>query len=270
MQILANALPGFRDLRAPLIAGYIWLLFAWLIAQPDLDHQSTGLGGSLYDLAQRTGPLWIAAAVGVAAYLIGAVSQAISHFLREATLELSLFGLWAADFTVPVRGQLDRILQRGEAMIEGAARDRGLSSRHLNSFYRQLSIRHDEALREGERELDLPATLLVGDQSELFAEVDRLRAEGELRVAVVPPLLALGILLAIEDSYWWLLLLPAVASLFVQGVQKHLDSKKIIADASQVGRVQASSIEKFARWVDETLPTEMERGNRSVTLRGAD
>jgi len=68
VQILANALPGFRDLRAPLTAGYIWLLFAWLWASPDPDQMTTGFGGSLHDLSQRAGPIWTGLAVGVAAY----------------------------------------------------------------------------------------------------------------------------------------------------------------------------------------------------------
>jgi hypothetical protein len=36
MQILASALPGFRDLRAPLTAGYLWLILLWIWLKPDL------------------------------------------------------------------------------------------------------------------------------------------------------------------------------------------------------------------------------------------
>jgi len=72
--------------------------------------------------------------------------------------------------------------------------------RPANSCWTRSTRRGDAALLESDRELSLPATLLVGEQPELFAEVDRLRAEGELRLAVVPPLLATIVLLAFEVS----------------------------------------------------------------------
>lgn len=122
-----------------------------------------------------------------------------------------------------------------------------------------LERRAREASTETDRELDLPATLLVGDQAELFAEVDRLRAEGELRLAVVPPLIGLTFLLAFETSFWWFLLLGAIVILFRQGLERDLDSKKSIADAIRIGRVKSSGVAKFLRWVEESFPTEIKR-----------
>jgi hypothetical protein len=82
VQILANALPGFRDLRAPVIAGYMWLIFVWLLVDPNLSHRpSSTLGGALYDLGNRVGHVGIAVAVSVAAYLIGTVSQVATSML---------------------------------------------------------------------------------------------------------------------------------------------------------------------------------------------
>lgn len=63
MQILASALPGFRDLRAPVIAGYGWLLFGWLLVQPDLNQRPQNpLGAALYDLGHELGRIWVAVA----------------------------------------------------------------------------------------------------------------------------------------------------------------------------------------------------------------
>ena len=39
--MLTSLLPGVRDLRAPLAAGYIWLLFGWLVVEPR--YSSLGL-----------------------------------------------------------------------------------------------------------------------------------------------------------------------------------------------------------------------------------
>lgn len=65
LQILASALPGFRDLRAPIIAGYMWLVFAWLIVQPDPNHRPDGgVGAAVYDLGHDVGRVWVFIAVG--------------------------------------------------------------------------------------------------------------------------------------------------------------------------------------------------------------
>jgi hypothetical protein len=85
MAILSNALPGFRDLRAPLVAGYCWLLFAWLVVEPHLPvREATGLLDSLLDLSGAVGKVGTALAVSVAAYLIGSVSGSVSRAAARA------------------------------------------------------------------------------------------------------------------------------------------------------------------------------------------
>ena len=261
MQILASALPGFRDLRAPIVAGYMWLLFAWLWVNPDLDHPSeTGLSGTIYDLFQRIGPIWIAIAAGVLAYLMGSVSQDLSRVLRMLWLEYGLdfpgrgLGLRRDDRIRTTFERARSILESESARLSPAARD---------TLRDQVSRRAQEASHEAARELELPATLLVGDKSELFAEVDRLRAEGELRMAVVPPLVGLTAYFCIEDSRWWLLTCPLIVVLFFQGLQRELDSKKSIADAIWMGRVESSSISKFTQWVDKVLASEIDRAAKN-------
>jgi hypothetical protein len=49
VQILSNALPGLRDLRGPIIADYMWLVFVWLLtARTSTPVLTTGIGGTLY------------------------------------------------------------------------------------------------------------------------------------------------------------------------------------------------------------------------------
>jgi len=56
MQLLLNASPGFRDVRAPLMAGYLWLLFAWLLARPNLSSRPRdALGAAAFDLGEYGG-----------------------------------------------------------------------------------------------------------------------------------------------------------------------------------------------------------------------
>jgi hypothetical protein len=82
--VLASALPGFRDLRGPLIAGYLWLLFGWLILDPELPppaNNGTGFVDTLLDLADVVGRVGIALAVSVAAYLVGSISATLSQLI---------------------------------------------------------------------------------------------------------------------------------------------------------------------------------------------
>jgi hypothetical protein len=56
----SSHLPGFRDLRAPLTAGYLWLLLLWIVIKPDISKRPTNsVVGSVYDLAKDAGPIWI-------------------------------------------------------------------------------------------------------------------------------------------------------------------------------------------------------------------
>jgi hypothetical protein len=51
-QMLLNLLPGLRDLRAPLAAGYLWLAAGWLFFAPkllDLQNNGEGVLKDIYD-----------------------------------------------------------------------------------------------------------------------------------------------------------------------------------------------------------------------------
>src|SRR5688572_18576909 len=84
MNILANALPGFRDLRGPVIAGYLWLLVIWATFTPDLSSRpSGGFAAEAYDLGQDIGRVPALVALSVAAYLIGSLSLELVQALAR-------------------------------------------------------------------------------------------------------------------------------------------------------------------------------------------
>jgi hypothetical protein len=76
-RVIANLLPGLRELRAPLAAGYLWLLGAWLLVEPHIADRTdaTGAVAALYDLESAAGPLGVVAGVSFVAYLIGSLSE---------------------------------------------------------------------------------------------------------------------------------------------------------------------------------------------------
>lgn len=92
--MLASVLPGLRELRAPLAAGYLWLAFAWLIFRDDVPARSeaTGIVGDVFELAQFAGPAATLAAVTFVAYLVGALSAAFTNYVLTGagvTMDLS-------------------------------------------------------------------------------------------------------------------------------------------------------------------------------------
>ena len=62
--MLANLLPGLRDLRAPLAAGYLWLAAGWLYLAPQLPasaNDATGVMKDIYRVVDASEPVTIAA-----------------------------------------------------------------------------------------------------------------------------------------------------------------------------------------------------------------
>jgi hypothetical protein len=81
--VLASLLPGIRDLRAPLAAGYMWLLAGWLLFHSRIPSRDEATGGidALYALENATTSVGLAVALSFLAYLIGSLSQAVSDWL---------------------------------------------------------------------------------------------------------------------------------------------------------------------------------------------
>lgn len=73
--MIASLLPGLRELRAPLTAGYIWLLGLWLSLRSLVPtDQPLGIYRDIVDLANWAGKPAILAASALVAYIIGTLS----------------------------------------------------------------------------------------------------------------------------------------------------------------------------------------------------
>jgi hypothetical protein len=275
VQILASALPGFRDLRAPLIAGYLWLVFLWILIKPDLHTRpANGAAGAVYDLAKDAGPIWIGLGVGVAVYLVGSVSQALSPLLGHK----ALFALWPrllrlianllghiGDKASGLRTRLLGIIAEPEKDLfqryEWEAQRRLTSvpgkprAVRVNPTYDEFLVRLSSARRGLDKELELPATVLLEKEPDpqLFSEADRLKAERELRLAVVPPLAFIFGFLVLNQSCWWWLAQIGVVILLWQGHSRNLEFRSVMIGAVDRGRARSRSIEELKQWV-EALP----------------
>lgn len=266
MQILASALPGFRDLRAPLIAGYLWLLFLWILVKPDIHKRPTNeVTGAVYDLAKDAGPIWIGLGVGVAAYLIGSVSQALSpvigHRILPPIAEMAWDRVRRREKLRPIP-EMDLI---GPYLDEAERKVRAIPPERMSAANAsvQVQARLTRATRGLDEELELPATLLLTERGQepdpqLFSEADRLKAERELRLAVVPPLFAIVIFLGWSQSCWWFIALLPVAILLWQAHSRSLAFRSLMIGALGRGLARSQSVEDFRSWV-EKLPESLSR-----------
>jgi hypothetical protein len=73
--MLASLLPGLRELRAPLAAGYLWLVTGWLVLRDRVDTDSQAVQG-LLDLRDVTSTAGYIAALSFIAFMLGALWEA--------------------------------------------------------------------------------------------------------------------------------------------------------------------------------------------------
>jgi hypothetical protein len=73
--MLASLLPGVREVRGPLVAGYLWLLFAWLVVDVPERAELSGPLAQVAELGDLLTPVGVGVAASFAAYLIGSLSE---------------------------------------------------------------------------------------------------------------------------------------------------------------------------------------------------
>jgi hypothetical protein len=173
--VLTSLLPGVRELRAPLAAGYLWLLLVWLTVAGSLPNKREAHGSfeRLYDLEPLVSTVGIAVVASVGAYLVGSLAIDAQVFLGQVALYL-----------------LDK----------AGGRARWIGSRIGPGWF---SAEHSERETRKVRLLVLAPAW--------HAEVDRPDSEATLCMALWPPVTALVVYLGSTISLPWFaaLLIPA-------------------------------------------------------------
>jgi tetratricopeptide (TPR) repeat protein len=246
--VVANLLPGLREIRAPLISGYLWLAFLFLIFHEDLPTRAhSGQLQPLFSLADRLSAFGIATVSGVAAYLVGsAVQELIKLAGRLVSQERPLYGEAGTHLSDAGREDIRRYvglrLQRVRGKLFQVAISPG--EKGVDEEPGPLTI---------ERELPLVRTLLLGERPELVREIDRLQAEADLRITVAFPLLFLAGFLAGEVALGWLAILPAALLLVAQGYQRQREAGDLLAKALRIGKADAPALESLEASADVVL-----------------
>lgn len=287
--MFASLLPGLRHIRAPLAAGFVWLLGGWLLLADHVPAKQDATGGleTLIALGERLNPVALGAVAAFSAYVVGAIAAEI---LGPVTRDLSMiYQTFRGNPPSERTGAVPRdpgilFTQSAEVSIKAVASERvGEVRRRLQEAQIKPSaiinathefadeedhqifyMEHPDSWMQGDflteqaqtrslSEFDLLTTRLMSTDPGLFAEIDRRRAEAELRYQLVPAVLFLDAALAITWTPWVLLALPVAGLLFIQGVRSAEKAGDMVADAVLIGQVTPPAIERVTRIADELI-----------------
>jgi hypothetical protein len=312
--VLANFLPGVRQLRAPLAAGLLWLLAVWLVVEPSIPASGADAGEPWHafdEIGRAVSGLGIglaAIAVTFAAYLVGSLTENVwralpsrafgsprvfwdspqqrrerdAGRLRLRLRRLRIFASFTGIFTVgptfvetglpwpPTRfpPQSDPVLPS----IEAFEKLRELAGQWLESagyatergeiqpmdvvdglvfegpgLWATYTLPKAEVVAKVISELDLIRTRLLGKEPELFSAVDRISSESELRFAILPPLVALIGVLAVQSTPLWLAGLLLVWLLLRDGARRRRAASDLLIDAIYLERVKPPAVDMLIR-----------------------
>ena len=287
--MLSSLIPGLREIRAPLVAGFLWLGFFWLwIDLPprrEVEAQE-GPWAALLELGDAIGRPGLLAAATFAAYLIGSLTEEVRG--------------WIIARRTLVHWRESRLRRRGDRTNgAGVMSQRGEASitQYLYQALRDIAAEaHTKGYKDIREALGRPTDYpvadgvhladyetLVGDtatelfhevgllrtrlrvsNADLAAEVDRLEAEGTLRLAMALPLTLLILTLGYQDSWLWLLGLPVVVMLVWQGQSRTQESGDALADALLAGVLTAPAVDRIRAEVQSAQDRRAQVSVRSI------
>ena len=277
--MLASLLPGLRELRTPLAAGYLWLVALWLaVAQSFPDRSDAdGVAETVYELVDGVSVVGVGVAASFAAYIVGALSLAFFTtplrmlFRSERLTQVEQLN----PFSKQARAAVEQLAREARVRLEGLvalretpleqliaeeARPLGRAPRRrprrpatLTASTRVLSPAESREAALRRLILDdfkLVMTRLLGTETDLYSAIDRHRAEVEFRLGVIPPLAALACVVGVLVGWPWSGIaaaagVVAVAGLFWDAVNRERDGNDLIADALAIRRVAAPTLERL-------------------------
>ena len=312
--MLLNLLPGFRELRAPLAAGYLWLFAGWLAFGGNVPAPA-----GAEEFFNQFQALGAAAALTFAAYLLGSFLTDLFNVLWLGIRLLRTGPIYGTGHTYPSsleeKGRLRERLIRMQATLplsaEGAAVLDDVARRAVEGIPRDERASLDEALfihsdytvrglgggrwirggretyRPGDAkfavddpadalplrvtlalgdELDVARFRLLSEESALFQEVDRLSAEGDFRIAVSTPLIAIAVVLGFTSSPLWFLAIFPLVVLPWLGMNRQEESGDRVVYAIRAGKVKTPFLEQLSKYEPDVAGALKEETHASGEL----
>ncbi|MER7950794.1 hypothetical protein ABTY59_25715 [Streptomyces sp. NPDC096079] len=244
--MLTSLLPGIRELRTPLAAGYIYAMALLLITGehvPDRKDAPPALA-PFYELVAWAGkPATLAASIFVA-YVLGSMLELSPVGVARLTSGHLLKAKASPDGPIVYSSPL--LSSRSMRDLVRYARSRlGLAQ-----SARRLSPADEAVLAEGLTRLlsELPElrTRLYAANQDLYGDYDRKAAEASFKVNVG----LAGIVLSFAaneklDASWTLLCVPMLFLIF-RGVIADREAKTVLVEALVADQIQSPGFEAFA------------------------
>ncbi|MGD9998209.1 MAG: hypothetical protein AB7L17_07205 [Ilumatobacteraceae bacterium] len=255
--MLANFLPGLREVRTPLTVGYVWLIGLWIVAGDRLPASrpaGDGLVPRTFDLFDFTGTATLVALASLAAYLIGVLLTASA----DSRALLALLSLWRRQAFTPK----DSVTNEYEGFVTKHVDGIYKADHRLGATAGSLDLQ-ELARAANASNVDLRTRLLVAN-SEVFGEHDRLRAEAEFRLNLALPLAFVAGASEVRLSgpwYLWPLVIAALVLLMYRGLDCLARSEIVLRRAVLAGVVQhpIEALERRHKEL-ELATTEQARG----------
>ncbi|WP_410666463.1 hypothetical protein [Amycolatopsis sp. cmx-4-68] len=197
--MLASLLPGFRDVRSALVAGYLWFCAGWLLIGHYHPPSAGLLGKPALELLELFGTGGRLAAISVFCLLIGEVTGSVVAAMFGRLSHASLQRLTAADLDHLPGGPLAvfrPVSGRTVERMRGRIRQEHRQRQELISDATPRGINPHEVDRiaiDAVREVLHVSPRLIVAKPELYAEFSRLKAESEFRDAILLPLPVLAV-----------------------------------------------------------------------------
>jgi hypothetical protein len=196
---MASALlPSLRYIRATLVAGLLWLVAGRIWFEPgvaaDKHPGITAVWRGMQDIAHVAAPTSTVVSLLFAAYLLGVVSEAALGALTR----------WLMKWIVIAH----RYLAGASATPGGTVGSTNTLDGYLNgAFARSMTWFNAQGSdpRERVRRLLLRAR---DDAPHVAADIDRLRAEAEFRLQLIPPVIGLAVAFG-HQAGWFVALVGA-------------------------------------------------------------
>jgi hypothetical protein len=257
--VIASLLPGLRDLRTPLAAGYLWLVGLWLILYDEVPKsldEASGPIAALFELGTLVGSTVLLAAVSFVAFLLGSllmftvpnsriyIRQGLASRSTATRLVRRLvrinegYELFAQlrTFINPRLREASEFLPP-DVLAKEVPQGRIGPLRELEAadyesddvIERQLAPRY---ATEIVYELDAVGIQLQAKNRDFWDTYDRQAAEAQFRFSITSPLVLIILIIALEsDQYWWLLLLFVPVLLFVQSADHAMAANATLVQA---------------------------------------
>jgi tetratricopeptide (TPR) repeat protein len=211
--ILSNLLPGLRDLRPPLAAGFLWLtalglFFSGSVGSSALPSEVDSKVRQLYSVANSLGQL---AVLGFAAYLLGVISTTYTTRIGRAHAGREALRPWVDERAKRLTSDETEAILAHWAMREDA-----VLLRQRFDFLEPVGVTDIGLAGLGRSDVErLMASTYGTPQGDV---IDRFRSEAEFRWGVTPALFAVAFafaLLLLENSAWVLATVAALSSVLV-------------------------------------------------------